>query len=56
MITLKLNGYTKEERITLRIALDEAQRTIKCGENCEHCNNRKVCEDFTRAIKYISNV
>ena len=58
MITLKLNPYSKVQKVNLyrlfSASLRKLKKAHKCNEkDCANCCNRQLCKDLTNAIKFL---
>lgn len=58
MITLYLGKYTINDINILERALNAGLYSVteKCTGDCKHCESKKVCADFNRALYHIDNL
>lgn len=57
MITLKKNGYTKNDLDTLKkVIRNGLYEDVPCNNDCDECANARVCSDLCRLEKYVTSV
>lgn len=52
MITLKGNGYTKQDYAFIYIMLSTMSDDVMCNRICTECGNKTACDDLKRLSEY----
>ena len=58
MVTLKLKGYSKAEKLNLYRLLKSCSITVKSKQGCEEksctdCFNYYLCKDLQKTVKFL---
>lgn len=57
MIRFFHGNYSTNEIVRLRLALQQVQETVTCGDkDCGECEYRHVCTDLTQFLKRLEHL